>query len=106
MCFLDATGSTKDVDYGATKIKQYIAKVNPKNVILMCYDKVVALKNTAKKISEEWPHIQWQHCAFFCLNLLLKDCGKQQWVKDVVDKTNDIVKYIQAHQCHMVVFPI
>lgn len=40
------------------------------------------------------------------LNMLLKNWGKQQKAKDIVDKTKDIVQYIRAHLCPTVVFII
>lgn len=36
----------------------------------------------------------------------MKDLGNLRWTKDIVDKMNDIVKYIQTHQCPTTVFLI
>jgi hypothetical protein len=101
---IDTTGSTKDAAYVATEVKRYIVGVDPAKVVQVCFDNAAAMKTAASNISREWPHIYWQGCAAHCLNLLLKDWGKQRWAKDVVDKAKDIVKYIRAHQCPTAVF--
>lgn len=69
---IDTTDSTKDANYIATKVKQYIPKMGPKNIDQMYFDNAAAMKNVANNISQEWPQLYWQGFAVHYLHLLLK----------------------------------
>lgn len=70
------TNSTKDTDYVSTKVKQYIDRVYPKNVIHMYFDNAAAMQNAAYKMSKKRLHIYWQRCTTHCLIQFFIDWGK------------------------------
>ena len=41
--------------------------------------------------------IFWSPCAAHCLDLMLKDIGKLEWVKPCVERAKNICKYIYNH---------
>lgn len=70
--FIDTTGSTKDTNYITTKVKRYIARVDLKNIVQVCFYNVAAIKNIANIINWKWPHILASVCNSL-FDLLLKD---------------------------------
>lgn len=54
---INTTNNTKDANYITAKVKQYITRVDPKNIVQVWSNNVEAMKNAACNISQEWLHI-------------------------------------------------
>lgn len=46
---------------------------------------------------ERHPTIFWTPCAAHCLDLMLEDIAKIEWVKSCVDKAKNLCKFIYNH---------
>ena len=49
-------------------------------------------------------HIYVQGCAAHCLDLLLEDWGKEEWVKKLVKKARIISVFIKSHHASQAIF--
>ena len=52
---------------------------------------------TGKLLMERHPAIFWTPCATHCLDLMLEDIGKIEWIKSCVGKAKNICKFIYNH---------
>lgn len=57
-----------------------------------------------KILMERYPNITWTGCTAHGLDLLLEDIGKLPWVKDVVTKGKELVKFFTLHHLPLALF--
>lgn len=55
-------------------------------------------------VMEAWPHMYVQECAAHCLDLLLEDWRKAEWVKTTVRKVHTICLFIKSHHTSQAIF--
>ena len=65
--------------------------VGPSNVLQLVSDGENTNKAAGVLLEQKYPHIQWSACVAHCLNNLLKDIGKLDWVKNVIDNGKEVV---------------
>lgn len=46
---------------------------------------------------ERYPSLYWSSCAAHCIDLMLEDMGKLPWIKEIIDSTCSVTKYIYNH---------
>ena len=51
-----------------------------------------------------FPHITWTPCTAHCVDLLLEDIGKLDWVDTVIKEAHSLVKFITNHQSSLAIF--
>ncbi|KAH7423929.1 hypothetical protein KP509_12G081500 [Ceratopteris richardii] len=49
-----------------------------------------------RKLEEEFPSIVWSPCASHCLDLLMEDIGKLEWIKSIISEATSIVDFINS----------
>lgn len=67
------------------------------NVVQVFTNNVVAYVATRRMRQERHPTLFWTPCAARCLDLLLEDISKIDWVRPIVEEAKDITKYIYNH---------
>ena len=78
---VDTSGATKDALYLACILEKFIEQIGPENVMQVMTDNVAVNIRAWELVSRKYPHIFFQGCAVHALNLLLKDWGKEAWIK-------------------------
>lgn len=62
-------------------------------MIQVVTDNASNCRKMGRLVEAEFKHIRWTPCASHCLNLLMKDIGKLDWVKRVVSQALSIVNF-------------
>ena len=101
---VDTSGKEKDAVYMATVIEKFIEQVGDKNIIQVCTDNAPVMLNAGKFIKSLYLSIFIQGCAAHAMDLLLEDWGKMKWVKDLLDRAKNLVKFIKIRQMPLAVF--
>jgi hypothetical protein len=101
---IDTTGSHKDHTYVANQIRPFVEKVGPSHVVQVCTDNAPVMGSACRDLVESHPHLYVQGCAAHCLDLLLEDWGKEQWVKRLVKKGRNICTFINHHHASLAIF--
>ena len=50
-----------------------------------------------------YPHFTWTPCTAHCLDLLLEDIGKLDWVASIIKQARDLVKFVTNHQTSLAI---
>ena len=72
--------------------------MGPKNVVQIITDNVANYVVAGKMLMERHPTIFLTPCAAHCLDLMLEDIGKIDFVKDIVESSKNITKFIYNHE--------
>lgn len=101
---VDTSGKEKDAVYVATVIEKFIQQLGDENIIQVCYDNAPVMLNAGKLVKSLYPSIFIQGCAAHAMDLLLEDWGKMKWVKELLDRAKNLVKFIKIRQMPLSVF--
>jgi len=92
--FIKLLGTPITIDYIHGHIRQAIMDVGLINVVQVVTDNVSNCKFMGSMITKEFPHTVWNPCATHCLDIMVEDIGKLNWVKEVFDMARRLVKFV------------
>ncbi|XP_077232424.1 uncharacterized protein LOC143869749 [Tasmannia lanceolata] len=75
----------------------FLKSIGEKNVVQIVTDNGSNYKKAGQKIMEKY-HIFWNPCAAHCIDLMLKDIGKTESVKNVVAEAISMTNFIYNHE--------
>ncbi len=101
---VDTSGDTKDADFIAQVVGKAIEDVGAEIVVQVCMDGAAVCKAAGRKLEAHFPHITFTPCTLHCLDLLLEDMGKLDWVSSVIAETRTSLKFIRNHHKSLVLF--
>ncbi len=90
---VELLGALVTTDYIHGHIRQAIMDVGPVNVVRVIIDNASNCKLMGSMITEEFPNIVWSPCVAHCLDLMVEDIGKLNWVKEVLGAARNSTKY-------------
>jgi Protein of unknown function (DUF 659)/hAT family C-terminal dimerisation region len=95
---IDASGEYKNAEYLANCISQGVEAVGVENVIQVITDSAPVCRAATELIRGKYPQIYPAPCATHCLDLLLQDFGKLQWVSQAIKNCFEVIKFVTNHQ--------
>jgi hypothetical protein len=101
---VDTTGYPKTAEDQASIMEKYIEEVGPQNIVQICTGNASPMKAAADIITDKYPHIYFQGCAVYAMNLLLEDWRKATWMKEAVKKSRTIIKFIKRRHMPLAIF--
>jgi hypothetical protein len=101
---VDTSGDTKDADFIAQVVGKAIEDVGAEIVVQVCMDSGAVYKAAGRKLEVHFPHITFTPCTPHCLDLLLEDMGKLDWVSSVIAKARTTLKFITNHHKSLALF--
>jgi hypothetical protein len=101
---VDTSGDTKDADFIAQVVGKAIKDVGAETVVQVCMDSAAVCKAAGRKLEVHFPHITFTPCTPHCLDLLLEDMGKLDWVSSVIAKAKTALKFITNHHKSLAIF--
>ena len=94
---VDASDQGKDGQLLFLLLDEVIEEVGAHNVVQIITDNGSNYVATGRMLEEKHPTIWWTPCAAHCLDLMLEDIRKIEWVKKCVEHAKSISKYIYNH---------
>jgi len=94
---VDASAYTKYAQLLCELLDGFIRKIGPQCVVQVIIDNVVNYVVARRMIMEKYPSLYWSPCATHYIDLMLKDMGKLSWIKEIIDSTQSVTKYIYNH---------
>jgi hypothetical protein len=80
--FVELLGTLVTADYIHGHIIQAIMDVGPANVVQVVIDNARNCKFMGWMIMEEFPHIMQSPCAAHCLDIMVEDIAKLNWMNE------------------------
>ena len=74
-----------------------LEKVGVHNVVQVCTDNAPVMTAASRHIFQSISHLYVQGCAAHCLDPLLEDWSKEEWMKKLVKKARIISVFIESH---------
>jgi hypothetical protein len=75
----------------------FILEVGAEHVVQVITDNAANYVVAGRMLMERHPTLFWTPCAAHCIDLMLEDIGKISFVKDIVDSSKSITKFIYNH---------
>ncbi|KAH7442198.1 hypothetical protein KP509_03G076400 [Ceratopteris richardii] len=72
------------------------SRIGHQHVIQVITDNASNCASMGRKLEQEFPSIVWSPRTTHCLDLLMEDSGKLEWVKSITSKAISIVNFINA----------
>ena len=94
---IDASANVKDAHLIFSLLADVVEEVGVANVVQVIMDNVANYVAVGRLLCAKYPTIFWTLCVSHCIDLILKDIGKLEWVQDVVQECKQITKYIYNH---------
>ena len=97
-------GHHKDADFQYHVLKDAIEEVGPQNVVQVVTDATHVCKVVEKLVEEAYRHIWWTPCCVHAMNNALKDMGKIEWIRKVVNDGREVQMFIYNHHTSHALF--
>jgi hypothetical protein len=94
---VDASDQVKDAQLLFRLLDEVVVEVGVQNVVQVITDNASNYVAAGRMLEEKHPTIWWTPCATHCLDLMLEDIGKIEWVKKCVEEAKFITRYIYNH---------
>jgi hypothetical protein len=78
-------------------LDEIVVIVGGANVVQVITDNASNYVLAGKMLESKYRTIFWTPCAAYCIDLILEDIRKQDWIKNVVEHAKCITKYIYNH---------
>ncbi len=97
MKFIDAFAQIKDAKLLCDLLDVFILEVGVEHVVQVITDNAANYVVVGKMFMERHPTLFWTPCAAHCIDLMLEDIENIPFVKDIVDSSKSITRFIYNH---------
>jgi len=94
---VDASAHIKDATLLCNLLDAFIGEVGPQHVVQVITDNAANYVAAGRMLMSRYPTLYWTPCAAHCIDLVLEDMGKIDWIKETIDSARSITKYIYNH---------
>jgi hypothetical protein len=95
---VDASAHVKDAALLCDLLDGFIQEVGPQHVVQVITDNAANYVAAGRMLmSQGYPTLFWTPCAAHCLDLMLEDMGKLDWISETIDSRRSITKFIYNH---------
>eukprot|EP00253_Pinus_taeda_P032232 PITA_32232 len=94
---IDASSHIKDAKTLCHLLDVFILEVGAEHVVQVITYNAANYVAAGRMLMERHPTLFWTPCTTHCIDLMLEDIGKISFVKDIVDSSKNIIKFIYNH---------
>lgn len=94
---VDASNKVKDENLLFEILDEIIQEVREKNIVKVIRENASNYVLAVKMLESKYNTIFWTPCVADCIDLMLENVGKVEWVKNIVEYAKCITKYIYNH---------
>lgn len=94
---VDVSGHEDDATYLFELLESVVLEVGVENVVQIITDTSASYVCAGRLLMAKYNSLFWSPCASNCVNKMLEDIGKQDWVCKVLEEAKTITRYIYSH---------
>lgn len=95
--FVDVTDIVNSEDALFELLKEVVEEVGLRNVLQVITNTEDRYVVAGKRLTDTFPTVFWTPCAARCIDLILEDFGKLEWIDSVLEKFKYISRFIYNH---------
>ncbi|XP_010262570.1 PREDICTED: uncharacterized protein LOC104601077 [Nelumbo nucifera] len=95
--FVDASDIVRSPDVLYELLKNVVEEVGVQNVLQVITDSADHYIIAGKKLTDTFPTMYWTPCAARCINLMLEDFGKFEWINAILEHVKSMTRFIYNH---------
>ncbi|XP_059308076.1 uncharacterized protein LOC132059457 [Lycium ferocissimum] len=94
---VDVSDHADDPHYLFRLLESVLMEIGVKYVVQVMTDSSAGYIYAGRLIMDKYPLVFWSPCASHCINKMLEDFSKNDWVNVVLEEANTITKYIYSN---------
>ncbi|XP_070048411.1 uncharacterized protein [Nicotiana tomentosiformis] len=94
---VDVSDHAEDPHYLFGLLESVVLEIGMNNVVQVITDSSASYIYAGTLLTDKYPSVFWSPCASHCINKMLEDFSKHEWVNFVLDEANTITKYIYGN---------
>ncbi|WCJ26013.1 hAT transposon superfamily [Euphorbia peplus] len=95
---VDVSGHEDDSSYLFQLLESIVLEVGVENVLQVITDNSASYVYAGRHLMTKYSSLFWSPCASYCINKMLEDIGKQEWVATVLEEANTITTFIYSDE--------
>ncbi|XP_009362122.2 uncharacterized protein LOC103952280 [Pyrus x bretschneideri] len=93
----DVSGHEDDATYLFELIESVVLEVGVENVVQVITNTTASYVYAGRLLMAKYNSLFWSPCASDCINNMLEDIGKQEWVATVLEEAKTIARFLYSH---------
>ncbi|XP_021295794.1 uncharacterized protein LOC110425258 isoform X2 [Herrania umbratica] len=94
---VDASGVINSSDTLYELLKQVVEEVGSKHVLQVITNAEEQYMVAGRRLAETFPTLYWTPCAAHCINLILEDFAKLEWINVIIEQARSITRFVYNH---------
>ncbi|KAJ7944794.1 HAT transposon superfamily [Quillaja saponaria] len=94
---VDVSGHEDDTTYLFELLESVVIEVGVEHVVQVITDTTASYVYAGRLLMAKYSSLFWSPCASYCIDKILEDIGRQDWVGTVLEEANTITRYIYSH---------
>ncbi|CAL5437127.1 unnamed protein product [Camellia sinensis] len=94
---VDVSGHADNAHYLFELLESVVLEVGIENVVQVITDSTPSYVYAGRLLMAKYSSLFWFPCASHCINKMLEDFSKQEWVSTVLEEANTITRYLYSH---------
>ncbi|XP_004300713.1 PREDICTED: uncharacterized protein LOC101309161 [Fragaria vesca subsp. vesca] len=94
---VDVSGHEDDTTYLFELLESVVLEVGVEDVVQIITDTSSSYIYAGRLLMGKYSSLFWSPCASYCINKILEDIGKQEWVCIVLEEARTITNFIGSH---------
>lgn len=91
---VDASVYDKDAELLCELLDNSIQEIGLQRVVQIITDNGTNYVVAGRLLTQKYSCLYWTPCATLCIDLMLQNMGRHPWIKEVIDSTRSVTKYI------------
>ncbi|KAK4260461.1 hypothetical protein QN277_003567 [Acacia crassicarpa] len=95
---VDVSGHEDDATYLFELMESVVLEVGLENVVQVITNTAANYVYAGRHLMAKYSSLFWSPCAAYCIDMMLEDIGRQDWVGTVLEEAKTITQYIYSHE--------
>lgn len=78
-------------------LKQVVEEIGARHVLQVITRMEEQLICAGRRLADTFPNLYWAPCAAHCLDLILEDFAKLEWINSVIEQARSITRFVYNH---------